>query len=413
MALLLSTLNLRSLFPWAITLPYSIFQPMTMLPTPDDIPEVAPALTRHFITISDPRIERSTAHKLIDIIMIAICAVIAGSDSWTEIEEFGHDRHDWLRRFLELPNGIPSHDTFGRVFSLINPGEFQRAFAEWMRSVVTLTGDKVVAIDGKTNRRTFGKLTRALHLVSAFATANGVALGQVATDQKSNEITAIPELLKLLDISGCLITTDAMGCQSDIAADIIDRGGNYLLAVKGNQGLLYRDIKTLFDDQAVERETNISVTKGHGRIDKRTCEVMSGPEVISRLRHKNNWVSLNTVVKVTAKRTVVKTGETHTSTQSRYYICSLKNPSADRMQSDIRAHWGIENNLHWTIDMAFREDESRIRTDNAPANMATLRHIALNLIRSDQTRKLGVKASRIKAARNTAYLEHVLSRLTD
>ena len=369
-------------------------------------------ITHYFLSITDPRIERSKAHKLIDIIMVAICAVIAGCDTWVDIEDFGHDREDWLHGFLELPNGIPSHDTFGRVFSLIDPKQFQASFAEWMRSVITITNGSVIAIDGKTNRRTFGKLTKALHLVSAFAAANGVALGQVDTNQKSNEITAIPELLELLDIHGCLVTTDAMGCQSDIAADIVAKGGNYLLAVKGNQGLLSRDIKACFADENLERDTNVSESKGHGRIDKRTCEVMSGSDVIARLRHKNNWVGLSTIVKVTATRTVANTGEVHTGTDSRYYICSLKDPSAERMQEAVRAHWSVENNLHWTIDMAFREDESRIRTDHAPANMAVLRHIALNIIRQDEDRKIGVKASRLKAARSTAYLTKLLGGVT-
>lgn len=369
-------------------------------------------ITHYFLSITDPRIERSKAHKLIDIIMVAICAVIAGCDTWVDIEDFGHDREGWLKTFLELPNGIPSHDTFGRVFSLIDPKQFQAAFAEWVRSAVTVTNGSVIAIDGKTNRRTFGKLTKALHLVSAFAAANGVALGQVDTDQKSNEITAIPELLNLLDVSGCLVTTDAMGCQSDIAADIMARGGDYLLAVKGNQGLLFRDIKACFADEHLERDTNVSESKGHGRVDQRVAEVMSGADVIARLRHKNNWVSLSTIVKVTATRTVTSTGETHTGTESRYYICSLKDPSAERMQEAVRAHWSVENNLHWTIDMAFREDESRIRTDHAPANMAVLRHIALNIIRQDKDRKIGVKASRLKAARSTGYLAKLLGGIT-
>lgn len=377
---------------------------------------IPPPITQHFITITDPRIEQSTDHKLITIIMIAICGVIAGCDSWVEIEDFGHDRENWLRTFLALPldttKAIPSHDTFGRVFSLIKPKEFQAAFAAWMQSVVQLTGGRLIAVDGKTNRRTFGTFTKALHLVSAFATANGVALGQVATDQKSNEITAIPELLKLLDIKGCLITTDAMGCQSDIAADIVAGGGDYLLAVKGNQGLLYRDLKALFGDKTVERETNVSRNKGHGRVEQRLCEVITGPVVLERLRHKNNWVKLQTAVRVTSIRTVTSSGETHQSRESRYYICSLKEPSAERMQQAVRQHWGVENNLHWMIDMAFREDESRIRTGHAPANMAVLRHIALNLIRGDKTRKIGVKASRLKAGRSTHYLATILGGLT-
>lgn len=225
-------------------------------------------------------------------------------------------------------------------------------------------------------------------MVSAFATANGVALGQVATDVKSNEITAIPELLKLLDIKGCLITTDAMGCQSDIAADIVSRGGDYLLAVKGNQGLLYRDMKAAFADDSLERDTNTSENTGHGRIERRVCEAMSGRAIIAKLRHKNNWVNLYTIIRVSAMRTNQTTGVV--SEQTRYYICSLKEPGAERIQAAVRAHWGIENRLHWVLDMAMREDESRVRTDYAPANMTVLRHIALNLIRSDKTRKVGI-----------------------
>jgi predicted transposase YbfD/YdcC len=364
-------------------------------------------ITEYFLTITDNRADNS-AHKLINIIMIAICGVIAGADCWVEIEYFGQDRLDWLRTFLELPNGIPSHNTFGRVFALINPQQFQSSFALWMRSVITLTGGKVIAIDGKTNRRTFGKNTKPLHLVSAFATANGVALGQVATDVKSNEITAIPELLKLLDIKGCLITTDAMGCQGDIAADIVAKGGDYLLAVKGNQGNLYKDVKKLFADTTIPRDVNVTEDSGHGRIDKRTCEVITGPLLYDRIRHNNNWVGLHTIVKVTAERTVTATSETHTATASRYYICSDEEPTATRLQQAVRQHWGVENNLHWVLDMAFREDESRIRTGNAPANMAALRHIALNIIRGDKDRKVGIKISRHKAGWSTDYLEKLL-----
>ena len=348
---------------------------------------IPPPMTHYFLSITDLRQEHNKAHKLIDIIVIAVCGVLAGCDSWVEIADFGRDREDWLQTFLELSNGIPSHDTFGRVFSLIDPNQFQSCFADWMQSVVTLTKGQVIAIDGKTNRRTFGGktkdgLTRALHMVSAFAGENGVSLGQVATDQKSNEITAIPQLLKLLDISGCIITTDAMGCQSDIVADIIKRKGDYLLAVKGNQKGLYLSMKSLFNDESIERDINTSENKGHGRLEKRTAQVISETAVMNRLKHKNNWISLNTIVKVTSERTVTLRGESHTSHESRYYICSLKNPSAERMQQAIRAHWGVENKLHWTIDMAFREDESRIRTNHSPANMAVLRHRAIAPIES-------------------------------
>src|SRR3984957_5046822 len=204
-----------------------------------------------------------------------------------------------------------------------------------------------------------------------------------------------------------------MGYQGDIAADIIARGGDYLLAVKGNQGNLYRDIKAVFANPAVPRDTNITEDSGHGRIDKRTCEVISGPAVFESIRHNNNWVGLHTLVKVTAERTVKNTGEVHKSTDSRYYICSDEEPTAKRLQQAVREHWGVENNLHWTIDMAFREDESRIRTGNAPSNMAILRHIALNLIRGDKDRKVGIAISRHKAGWSTDYLEKLLSGLTE
>lgn len=385
--------------------------------TPQSGNSLPPAM-HFFMSITDPRIDRQKAHPLVNILMIAICGVISGAESFVDMEDFGKAKRDWLGSFLDLSSGIPSHDTFGRVFSLIDPTQFQESFAQWMQSCVAVSDGKVVAIDGKTNRRTFGGLTKALHVVSAFATANGVSLGQVATNKKSNEITAIPELLKILDISGCLITTDAMGCQSDIAADIVNRGGEYLLAVKGNQGLLYRDIAACFarlqstdervaDPQLVALlQTNTTENSGHGRTEKRVCDVLSGVYVINQLRHKNNWLNLSTIVKMTAIRTNKKTGVVTEAT--RYYICSLQHPTAERIQRSVREHWGVENGLHWTLDMAMREDESRIRTDHAPANMAVVRHIALNLVRMDTTRKVGIKASLKKAGWDTKYLEKLL-----
>lgn len=368
-------------------------------------------MQQYFISITDPR-KDNRSHLLIDIIVIAICATMAGAEGWIEIARFAELKEAWFRKFLSLPGGIPSHDTIGRVFSLLDPEQFQLHFTAWIRSAVTLTNGQIIAIDGKTNRHTFGKDTKPLHLVSAFATANGVALGSVATDVKSNEITAIPELLKLLDISGCVITTDAMGCQSDIAADIVNRGGDYLLAVKGNQGLLYRDIKEVFaasnlrDIWGDAFKTNVTEDRNHGRIELRNCEVLSGSDVIAKLRHKNNWLNLNTIVKVTATRTIVSTGKV--TNFSRYYISSLKDPSAEYCQQAVRQHWGIENSLHWVLDMSFREDESRIRTDHGPQNMAILRHIALNLIKLDKDRKVGVKASIKKAGWDERYLEKLL-----
>lgn len=251
------------------------------------------SFVHHFITVTDPRRD-NRSHLLIDIIMVAICATLAGAEGWIEIARFGEMKELWFHTFLQLPDGMPSHDTIGRVFSLLDPKRFQESFVAWIKSAVTLSGGQVIAIDGKTNRHTFGKDTKPLHLVSAFATANGVALGSVAPRQKSNEITAIPELLKLLDISGCLITTDAMGCQSDIVADIIAQGGDYLLAVKGNQGLLYRDTKALFNDPekrealVIQIKVNTTDDRDHGRVEQRICEVLSGTEAIAQVRHKNN-----------------------------------------------------------------------------------------------------------------------------
>lgn len=368
-------------------------------------------MQQHFITITDPRRD-NRSHLLIDIIMIAICATLAGAEGWVEIARFAKLKEAWFRKFLALPNGVPSHDTIGRVFSVLDPEEFQINFMIWIRSCVTLTNGQIIAIDGKTNRHTFGKETKPLHLVSAWSTANGIALGSVATDAKSNEITAIPELLRLLEIRGCVITTDAMGCQADIAADIVNRGGDYLLATKGNQGLLYRDIQAVFaepDLQAVwgdSLKTNSTEDQGHGRIERRVCEVLSGSNVIDKLRHKGNWLELSTIVKVTATRTIVSTGEIMRA--ERYYIASLNDPSAEYCQQAIRQHWGIENSLHWVLDMSFREDESRIRTDHGPQNMAILRHIALDLIKLDKDRKIGVKASIKKAGWDMEYLESLM-----
>jgi predicted transposase YbfD/YdcC len=379
-----------------------------------DISSVGDArnVMRFFMDLPDTRVERTKAHPLINIIMIAICAVLGGSEGWVEVEEFGKDRLSWFKKFLTMPNGIPSHDTFGRVFSLLNPVKFQSSFGLWMQSALTLDVGDVVAIDGKTSRHTFADGVKPLHTVSAYASGQGLTLGQVAVDQKSNEITAIPKLLDIIDIKGCLVTTDAFGCQGEVVASIVDRKADYLLAVKGNQGLLHRSVIAAFEGAPTDAvlssliTTNTSENTGHGRVEKRVCDVLSGPEVISRLDHKNNWVKLNTIVRVTATRTSKRTGEITSFT--RYYICSLEDPSAERIQAAVRAHWGIENGLHWVLDMAMRDDESRIRTDHAPANMVVLRHIALNIIRSEAGRKLGIKISQRKAGRSTEYMEKLL-----
>jgi len=378
--------------------------------------------TQHFITISDPR-EDNSSHKLIDIIILAICGTLAGCEGWVAIEQFGHDRKDWLGGFLSLDNGIPSHDTIGRVFSLIDPTQFQKSFSSWVQSVVVKTKGEVIAIDGKTSRRSGkglpgnpgGKAAHPLHLVSALATTNGVVLGQVATDKKSNEITAIPKLLEILDITGCLVTIDAMGTQADIAADIVAQGGDYLLALKGNQGLLSKSVKACFEATPASPldpkeqdylSTNTTEDTGHGRVERRDCTVLYGSDIVSRLDTKGNWPSIASIARVTATRTIVNTGEV--GTQTRYYISNLSNPTAETIQAAARSHWKVENSLHWVLDMAMNEDYSRIRTDNAPANASVLRHIALNLIQKDTKRKVGVKLAQQRANRDVKYMEELL-----
>lgn len=369
-------------------------------------------INAHFASLPDPRTGNATQHELLDIVTITICALICGADSWTEVEVWGQAKHTWLKTFLELPNGIPSHDTFGRVFAQLDSKEFQRCFLNWVRAVSKLTKGQVVAIDGKKLRRShnrrFGK--KAIWMVSAWATANRLVLGQRKVKGKSNEITAIPELLEVLELTDCLVTIDAIGCQTKIAAKIVEKKGDYLLAVKKNQGQLYQDVKDLFAgcDEAKFRQVPHdyvrTVNKGHGRIEIRQCWTLSAPDYLDYLRHGTNWKNLQTVVKVLAEREV----NGKRSRQIRYYITSVAN-SAKRILQATRDHWGIENGLHWVLDIAFREDESRVRKDQAPQNFAILRHLALNLLKQESTARVGIKAKRFKAACDTDYLLKVLS----
>lgn len=370
------------------------------------------AIEEHFRKVTDPRKDRTKDHKLIDILAIAICAVICGAEGWTDIENFGKSKEIWLRTFLELPNGIPSHDTFGRVFSLINAQEFQRAFWEWVWAVNELIQGQVVNIDGKCLRGSdderLGK--RAIYMVSAWAAENEIVLGQRKVDEKSNEITAIPELLKLLSISGCLVTIDAMGTQTHIAKTIVDAQADYVLSVKENQGHLYEDISVLFAvDQAhdfkyAEYEYKKTVNKGHGRIEIRECYSTSNPAYLHLIRHLENWVGLKSIAMVICTRII---GDKITK-EIRYYISSLSS-NAERILHAVRKHWSIENKLHWVLDVALREDRSRVRKDQAPENLAVLRHIALNLLRQEKTAKGGIHAKQLQAAWNQDYLLKVLN----
>lgn len=370
---------------------------------------LAPSITSFFSVLEDPRSDHTRRHKLIDIMTIAICGVICGADSWVELEQFGKSKEEWLKGFLELPNGIPSHDTFGRVFALLDAQQFRDCFLAWVQAVSAVTRGQVIAIDGKTLRRSHDKSLgkSAIHMVSAWASENRLVLGQTKVAEKSNEITAIPELLALLDISGCIVTIDAMGCQKEIARLIIEDSGDYVLALKENQSQLYREVKELFEDEGLVAsggDFHETVNKGHGRLEHRRCWSIADQEYISYLNLKGEWRGLRSVAKVTGERRI---GE-KVSIESRYYISSLPG-GAEQLLRAVREHWGIENSLHWVLDIAFREDESRVRKGHGPENLATMRHMALNLLRRETSSKGGVKARRLRAGWDETYLLKVLS----
>ena len=355
--------------------------------------------------------ERTKRHKLLEIISIAICAVICGADDWVEVENFGVQKVDWLRTFLELPHGIPSHDTFGRVFAKINPEEFQKSFMEWVQAINQLTQGQVIAIDGKQLRGSHdqGRGQKAIYMVSAWAEANHLVLGQQKVAEKSNEITAIPHLLQLLEISGCIITIDAIGTQTKIAKLIVEQEADYILAVKENQGKLYQDLTALFE---YDRERNFqdapyqyakTVNKDHGRIEIRQCWSTSDPEYLENIRNRNNWKGLTSLVMIEAERII----DGKSSVEVRYYISSLES-DAERILASVRGHWSVENSLHWTLDIAFSEDQNRVRKDHAPENLAVLRHMALNLLKQEKTAKGGIKAKRLQCGWNEKYLLKVL-----
>ncbi len=370
------------------------------------------AIEEHFGKIRDPRKDRTKDHKLIDIIAIAICAVICGAEGWVDIENFGNKKLAWLKTFLELPNGIPSHDTFGRVFSLMDAEQFQAAFYEWVQAVNELVHGQIVNIDGKCLRgsQEKGLRKRGIYMVSAWAEENHLVLGQRKVDEKSNEITAIPELLKILALSGCIVTIDAMGTQTEIAQTIRDAQADYLLSVKENQGHLYEDLSMLF---GVDQQLNFkyasldhakTTSKGHGRIEVRECWSTSNPAYLKLIRNHQNWAGLKSIVMVISTR-IIDGVETR---QVRYYISSLSS-NAQRILQVCRRHWAIENELHWILDVALNEDHSRVRKDQAPENFAVLRHIALNLLKQEKTAKGGIHAKQLQAAWDQDYLLQVLA----
>lgn len=368
-------------------------------------------LVEHFAGVSDPRGRPNREHKFIDILVITICAAICGADDWVSVEQFGCAKQAWFEGFLELPNGIPSHDTFWRVFRQLDAEQFQESFMQWIASVQTLTQGEVIAVDGKQLRRSHdasaGKA--AIHMVSAWAASNGLVLGQRKVDEKSNEITAIPDLLQKLEVSGCIVTIDAMGCQTKIAETIVKKDADYVLALKGNHSLLHEDMVLLFDDlaqsgfKAFPFDHAKTVAKDHGRIEIRQAWSIAAPNLIENLRTAHKWPKLTTLVKVQSERYL----DGKHSLETRYYISSLKTTAADIL-GITRTHWAIENSLHWVLDIAFREDECRLRKDNGAQNFAVLRHIALSLLKQDTTLKVGIKNKRLRAGWDQDYLLSVL-----
>jgi predicted transposase YbfD/YdcC len=366
-------------------------------------------IAEYFSELEDPR-WHNRRHKLLDIVVIAICAVICGADSWEDIELFGQSKEEWLKEFLELPHGIPSHDTFRRVFSALDTEQFQGQFLEWIQAVDKLTRGQVVAVDGKTLRRSHDRSEgkKALQMVSAWASRNGVVLGQRKVDEESNEITAVPELLDTLEIAGCIVTADAIHCQRETAETIIEKKADYVLPVKENQPRLLEALQGLFDDPAemrwVECDHHRTVNKGHGRIEVRECWCTSDPAYLDYIASLAEWPGLQSIAVVQAERQL----EDERTMQRRYFISSLKS-DAKLLLCAVRTHWEIENKVHWVLDIAFREDDCRIRKGNGAENFAVLRHIALNLLRRETTSKGSLKGRRKKAGWDNDYLLKVLT----
>lgn len=372
---------------------------------PASRPTVRLPIKHYFRSLKDPRRRHRRRHLLGDIIVMAICAVICGANDWKQIATFAQKRLTWLKRFLALPNGIPSHDTFERVFARIDPLTFQACFREWITAVCEALDVKHVAIDGKTLRRSGSAALKPLHVVSAWATANQIILGQLAVAEKSNEIPAIPELLELFSVKGAFVTIDAMGCQKEIARAIVAKGGDYILTVKDNQPNLLADIQKCFEDACardmagVRHDLYATEEKDHGRIEKRSYLIIENPEGI---RNKDDWEKLNVIGMCYSERTV---GD-QTSVETRYFIGSRK-ANARTYGKVLRHHWGVENHLHWQLDINFGEDDSRIRDRTAADNFAVLRRVGLSLLKQ-HPEKSSVACKRLAAALDSEFLEEIL-----
>jgi len=366
----------------------------------------------HLSIVRDPRLDRKKLHALTDILFLSVCASLCGCDTWEDIYEFGVIRQTWLKKYIKLENGIPSPDTIARVFSLIDPDEFETAFRNWVSSIYTTdhTGN-IIAIDGKRVRGSYGEGKSAIHMVGAFATETGLALAQVKTKDKSNEITAIPELLDALILKGCIITLDAMGCQKSIVEKIISKGGDYVISLKGNQGTLHEDVKLFLETERKKEFKKTThdyyetVEKGHGRVETRRYWIT---DQIDWLENKEKWAGLNSIGLVESERYI----KGKTSKELRCFICSIK-PTGRKFAAAVRQHWSIENNLHWQLDVSFDEDKLRARVKNAAQNLSIMRRMVLNTLKKDTSSKASLKLKRKKAGWSDTYLITLMRLLFD
>lgn len=369
-------------------------------------------IKQHFGDLPDPRLGDNISHPLINIITISICAVICGANSWVDVEQFGEAKQSWFEEFLDMPHGVPSHDTIGRVFRMLNPKEFEARFRTWTQHICELLNGEVLAVDGKQLRRskdgTLG--TDGIYMVNVWATENKLSLAQAKVANHTNEIKAIPLLLRLLEIEETIITIDAIGCQTEIVEVISDQKADYVIAAKDNQGTLLQDVQTAFDRTESHHDVayHRTVHKGHGRIEIRECWAINDPEIIAYINDYKDWKNLRSIVKVTSERQLLTTGKTEQET--RYFITSL-GADAQQLLHAIRAHWQVENSLHWVLDMAFREDESRVRKDHAPENFAVIRQFALNLLKQDDSLDIGISAKRKRAGWDHNYLLKLLCQI--
>ena len=369
-------------------------------------------IEKHFSPIKDPRAQHSIEHLLLDMIVLTLCAVICGANDWHAVQEHGETKKEWLQTFLALPNGIPSHDTLNRLFARLKPTEFQSCFISWMQAVHQVTHGDLLNVDGKTLRRACeaGNNRSFIHMVSVWSARNHLVLGQSKVDEKSNEITAIPKLLKLLDISGCLVSIDAMGCQTEIAATIIDQGADYALALKANHGNLYEDVTQLFEQadkegfKTLKEASYITTEKGHGRIEIRRYVVMGHTEY---LLGAENWKGLRSIGMAESERQI--NGQM-ASIERRYYLLSFAN-DVRRFAQSTRGHWSVENNLHWVLDVGFKEDTVQGCLGHSAENLAVIRHIGINLLSTEKTARVGTANKRLKAGWDNRYLEKVLKGL--